>query len=169
MAGEKERMMRICSIEGCNRKHSARGMCNTHYVAWRKRNGLQGRGVCSVDECGERALSRGLCNLHYLRFRRHGDPLMIGCGGRPTKGEHPTISAIHQRLKAQRGVATGFRCIDCGGTAAEWSYNNADPQELVGIDHGKEQAYSLDLANYDPRCKPCHRQFDRARRKQENN
>lgn len=34
---------RICSIEGCGRAHSARGLCNTHYVAARKAGDLPSR------------------------------------------------------------------------------------------------------------------------------
>lgn len=54
--------------------------------------------------------------------------------------------------------------MDCGRLAAEWSYNNADPDELYySTGSGKSPiAYSLDLTNYDPRCISCHRTFDSA-------
>lgn len=155
----------ICSVNGCERPHAARGWCNTHYIQWRRRSGLGGKGICSVESCEERAISRGLCNRHYLRLRNHGDPELTLPMGRPILGEHPTFSAVHQRIQRERGKAVAYRCVDCGESAQEWSYNNADPNEVVGLDHGRPLAYSLDIGNYDPRCKPCHRQLDRAIRR----
>lgn len=28
-------MTRLCQVLGCDRRHHARGMCNTHYAVWR--------------------------------------------------------------------------------------------------------------------------------------
>jgi hypothetical protein len=44
--------MRLCEIEGCDRKHDAKGYCNTHYTRW-KRNGSpydSGSKVCEKRE-----------------------------------------------------------------------------------------------------------------------
>jgi len=53
---------------------------------------------------------------------------------------------------------------DCGRTAAEWAYDNADPDELVAIVNGAPRRYSLDNDRYQPMCKPCHRRFDHTHR-----
>lgn len=31
-------ILKVCSIDGCGRKHFAREMCNKHYQSWRRRN-----------------------------------------------------------------------------------------------------------------------------------
>ena len=71
--------MRVCSIEGCDRPHLAKGYCGRHYqrltihgspdapIQARER----GRG-CSVEGCEEPHRGKGFCNVHYTRFMRHG-------------------------------------------------------------------------------------------------
>ena len=72
--------LKLCAIDGCDRKHLAKGYCSSHYGFW-KRNGdptarkrEYGRTVCSIDGCDERHSARGLCALHYLRWSKSGDP-----------------------------------------------------------------------------------------------
>lgn len=55
--------------------------------------------------------------------------------------------AVHVRLRTRIGPASAFACADCGGPAAHWSYKH-------------KTGYSEDLADYEPRCVPCHRIFD---------
>lgn len=118
--------------------------------------------TCSVEGCEAKPHARGLCNKHVIRWRKYGDPLYLGPQGRPLKGDVPTLGAIHRRLYRTRGKATEFACVDCGGPARDWSYNNADPAQLTEERDGTPIAYSLDLDNYDPRCRSCHRKFDKA-------
>jgi len=106
----------------------------------------------------------GYCNTHYKRFSIHGDANMVGLSGRPLKADVPGWAAIHKRLMRKRGKAAEFECVDCGRQAIEWSYNNRDPHEVVAEDHGWVLAWSLDIDNYDPRCRSCHRLFDNAAR-----
>lgn len=77
--------MRLCTIEGCDHKHYARGYCNLHYKRVEK-NGHPGdpqplrgkkRATCSIDKCNNPTDARGLCGLHYQRWRRTGDPTKI--------------------------------------------------------------------------------------------
>lgn len=73
----------------------------------------------------------------------------------------PTYVSAHQRISAARGPAREYDCTDCGGPAAEWSYDHGDPNELVGKSSAtREAAYSLDIEHYVPRCVPCHRTHD---------
>lgn len=34
----KRKHPEICTIDGCDRPHEAKGMCHRHYKAWRRRN-----------------------------------------------------------------------------------------------------------------------------------
>lgn len=58
-----------------------------------------------------------------------------------------SYKTMHRRLARERGKATEFTCIDCAKPAHEWSFNNVGQRS--NVDH------------YDPRCRPCHRRFDR--------
>lgn len=72
---------RICSVDGCERPHQARGLCKMHWKRWRN-HGITDRrervrNVCSIDGCDAECRGRGLCDMHYQRWKRHGDPTMI--------------------------------------------------------------------------------------------
>lgn len=64
-----------CSIDGCEQKHRARGLCSTHY------NRLARTGTtevspsaparhCSVEECGLEHYALGACRGHYRQLKR---------------------------------------------------------------------------------------------------
>jgi|JI10StandDraft_1071094.scaffolds.fasta_scaffold24942_9 hypothetical protein len=58
----------------------------------------------------------------------------------------PEYKAIHQKLFWQRGRASDNQCTDCDDNAQDWSH--------------RHDTDALDLINYDPRCKSCHRKYD---------
>lgn len=74
---------RICSVEGCGRKHEAKGLCRAHYVRH-----LNGRSMdvpvktsnmnhstqCTVEGCGRQYGAKGFCEMHYKRHL-NGTPL----------------------------------------------------------------------------------------------
>ena len=198
---------RICSVEGCESKHDARGYCASHYNRWKRYGDPRASAPkpeprpCGIDGCGRPHRNWGYCNMHAQRFYKHGDPLkvieqmrstcvidlcgepmkghgycvkhlrrvkktgspfIIREGGRPPVGQHPGWDAAHVRVKKVRGKASSYKCVDCGGAAAEWSYDNLDAHEL--IDQKKNIAYSLSVEHYEARCVPCHRKFDAAER-----
>lgn len=66
-----------CSIEGCGRPYSAKGLCKQHY--------MEARTValecepCVIPECDRpRNTTTGYCARHYQRFLKHGDPTAGG-------------------------------------------------------------------------------------------
>ena len=72
---------RVCSIEGCGRKHSSNGYCHKHHEAYIRRGGYkfgeQGKRIsriCLVEGCNKIVVSRSYCALHYRRFV-NGTPL----------------------------------------------------------------------------------------------
>lgn len=158
-----------CKIDDCERESRGRGLCATHWARWRKygdpltvkRNGVDFNvaSSCSVEGCDRKSASRKLCSLHLARFLKHGNTDTLGAMGRPLKGNAPTFTAVHKRLERTRGRACHLTCIDCGGTAREWSYSGGDTEQLVSPNGS---AYSTDLSLYVPRCVPCHRKFDGA-------
>lgn len=73
--------MRICSIEGCGRKHTAKSYCSMHYMRLLKYGSPdkpKGRVytrkcyVCIVPECERSCYSRSLCISHYNKLRLRG-------------------------------------------------------------------------------------------------
>ena len=122
---------------------------------WDEEAKADGSRACSVNGCDRKHKGRGFCELHLKRFRKHGDPLL---GGLP---DIPAYRTVHNRLKAKRGVAASYQCVDCGRPAAQWSYDGSDPDEIRARDgRGYELAYSVDLNRYHPRCIRCHNIFD---------
>lgn len=71
---------RRCSLDGCERKHLARGMCSAHYTAWTKAGRPDEMPVerpqkpaptpCTIADCDARSVARGLCHVHYMREYR---------------------------------------------------------------------------------------------------
>ena len=70
-----------CLIDGCRRKHKARGLCDSHYEKWRRGKLDIAADVippaetkpCSVPGCQRRAFGRSLCEPHQQRVLKHGD------------------------------------------------------------------------------------------------
>lgn len=169
---------RTCSIDGCDRPHMARSWCNAHYQRWKSKGdpgdtpiaaGSRKRAFCSVHGCEGEVKGQGLCGMHYERWSKHGDPTVVKKPGSPSGPTHPTwkgtdigYTGAHRRVVRLRGPAAQYACVDCGKTAEDWSYDNADPNELIGSDPWDGIAYSADPAHYWPRCRSCHRKHDGA-------
>lgn len=70
----------ICSVEGCELIHKAKGYCNTHYRQHlrgktpgviRKQRGpvrKQLTGLCLWADCSREQMGVGLCKKHYTRL-----------------------------------------------------------------------------------------------------
>ena len=167
----------ICVVDGCAEiaRTLGRTLCPLHYSRQKHGRPLDApkvhrraeRGMCIADGCSMiDAGPRGYCSKHLSRINRNGSPyVVIHQRDRRNKlKDHPrwtgaeaSYSAVHQRLRAQRGSASEMRCVDCGNAGQHWSYSHNSEHELVDADLGP---YSTDLLDYVPRCVKCHKRFD---------
>ena len=64
-------------IDGCEKKHHARGYCKAHYMQYVLKP-RYAKMVCSVDGCDAPVSSDSgklrMCSKHYTRVKRNGDP-----------------------------------------------------------------------------------------------
>lgn len=159
----------ICTVEGCDLNSHLRGWCRQHYRRWLKAGdpgpadvttyvSNTGKG-CVVPNCDRPASAVEMCDVHYQRSRLRPDDLEAPIVPYGYKGEDVTYSGIHMRLKRERGNAADHLCVDCGDPAQDWSYNNRGEVERRDSKHGCP--YSGDVMDYDPRCRSCHREYDR--------
>jgi hypothetical protein len=74
----------------------------------------------------------------------------------------------HRWVRSDRGPASRQTCVDCGQAAAEWSYAHERATERRFDPLMPTAPFSLDPADYDPRCIRCHKHYDRAARKSAN-
>lgn len=176
------RPARTCQhLDGCPRPHKAHGWCRAHWERIRKTGKpgpveivkrLDSSRPCKVPGCTTpvgRKSARGMCNKHYLRWGVHGDPSVVKVGGASLaleanpnwSGDDASYTAVHLRLRKQRGRASERQCVDCGQQARHWSYGYRGSIERVDPQMGM---YSPDLDSYDPRCVRCHSSFDRSMR-----
>ena len=75
--------MKTCTVDGCTRRHSARGMCTTHYNReWRAANPgswrREGKRGCDFPGCGLPHYCKGLCAAHYMQAKRGTELRPIG-------------------------------------------------------------------------------------------
>lgn len=174
----------ICAIFDCAKPTDRLGYCSAHYMRlWRyghplsqparKRHDLAGQrfgALVAVEQCDG---SRWLCRCDCGNEKRilTGD-LRRGstqsCGERPTHPRKQTITyaGAHDRVRAVKGPAKNQSCCDCTASAAHWSYDHGDTNELTEVVSSRgytyEVPYSVDPTHYNPRCVRCHRIFDRA-------
>lgn len=110
---------RVCSVEGCNGKVNAKGMCDKHYRQVKKHGKIMpDRTVykegtkCIVEGCDcTKILAKGMCNKHYKQMYRHGKIIN-------TKSGYEENEIIHHDdyaeviLKTQNGEYNGSILID---------------------------------------------------------
>lgn len=170
--------MNTCSINECTKptRTSTSDWCAAHYHRWYRYGDPQATAPSRRrDLTGQR-----FGTLTVLSPTPMGWLCVCDCGGTRdarvfalTNQPNPTCSntahrrtatsyeAAHDRLRADRGPASNYACVDCGRPALHWSYNHDDPAELISdVRDATGCAYSMDPNSYSPRCVPCHKRFD---------
>lgn len=159
---DMRRKPQTCQADGCDKRVHGHGWCFMHYQRWRAHGDADGAPTfttCIVADCDRASRSRRspFCEMHYYRIRRNGhlDRLEM-------RAEVVGYRQAHVRIEKRRGTARMHQCVDCGKRAEHWSYDHGDPDHLIGpAPHFLP--YSLSVDHYEPRCRPCHRAFDRGR------
>src|SRR5699024_5236537 len=64
--GENKLNKKTCSVDGCDNKHRAKGLCSTHY---NKELAKPGGRKCSRSGCDRPHLAKGMCRSHYYKSR----------------------------------------------------------------------------------------------------
>lgn len=168
-----------CSVTGCAKPTRTRDLCYAHYMkAWRYGTATPVHAKRWVDLVGQRfgalVVQRRtddgkwvcICDCGSSTTVRPGDLNRGSAGSCGNRTIHQRLDEVsyggaHDRVQADRGSASMHPCLDCGAPAHHWSYDHADPNELIGIfPSGKPVAYSVDVSHYEPRCVTCHRRFD---------
>jgi hypothetical protein len=126
---------RICTIEGCEKRHNAKGLCHMHYFRLRKFGDPQAdappgalkfkeRKPCAVEGCDRAARKRGWCNMHYKRW------LVTGTTDDPPPRERPSCSVAGCD---RPHVANGY----CGAHYQRVQfYGDARPEVPLRLAHG---------------------------------
>lgn len=171
-----------CPVEGCIKGAYRKGFCYAHYMKdWRYGTPTPDHGPKWQDIRGQRF------GALVVTQQREGTGWLCQCDcGAMTKGlagdlnrgsktscgnpklHHRTpdagYTAAHQRVRQDRGPVTSLMCIDCDQSAYHWSYDHADPNEMLAYGISTNPvAYSLNPDHYEPRCVPCHKRFDLGR------
>lgn len=78
------------------------------------------------------------------------------------RGDSVAYTSAHQRVRAEHGPASGWRCAcGCGRQAEEWAYLGTDPEPKLST-HADSlgSLYSTNLEHYAPLAMTCHKRFD---------
>jgi hypothetical protein len=155
----------MCKVAVCDRDEASLGLCGSHY-ARQVRTGSP--GTTAIGPALPQGFKPGHPPMGAFVTGHIGNTNNRGKhNGLPRREAWIGYGAAHDRLRRDRGPASGYTCVDCGNSAQDWSYNHRDPNEYADSrlnGHGTltQVTYSGDGAYYDPRCKPCHTIFDGA-------
>jgi hypothetical protein len=93
------KFVRICKVEGCSRKHEAKGYCSRHYKRVRKNGHIYLKPInallaCQVHGCTQNSYSKDLCVRHYNQMRKHGHIYGNAVFGRRTANEYEIKDSV---------------------------------------------------------------------------
>jgi hypothetical protein len=71
----------------------------------------------------------------------------------------PTYGSVHRGIRVNMGSAKGLTCVDCGNLAYDWSLKK-EADNLV-FDANWPGWFSVEVDDYEPRCRSCHISYDR--------
>lgn len=161
--------MAVCSVTECARPTDTRGMCQAHYLRWRKygdphperpiRRTMTVAGPCLADGCRNPRIARGYCSPHYQRLLDHGDPLGGGPSHRYKAGGPCAIEGcervartsgmcgMHYSRVVRHGDAHHERTIKGVVTRGGYHYTSA-PHHPNASKHGWIPTHRIVMSEY---------------------
>lgn len=101
--------MGVCSVEGCEGKHAAKGFCKSHYMRNARHGspelGRKPRPACSTPGCANQHNARGLCLTCTARKRR-SEGLCTQCGA--PSPERAYCGPCRERTNASQRVSRAY-------------------------------------------------------------
>lgn len=151
-----------CSVSGCDRIVSMRGLCNGHAIRWRHRGrpemedfltdpgrpvrGRQALSVCQIADCHYGNFGKSLCAKHYERWRRAGRP-SLDLWDAPDLVE-PGDAPAECRLPFCTLWAEGPESLFCRSHHERWtSAGRPDPERFV-VDAELTGTAHIDLRDF---------------------
>lgn len=151
---------RTCSVDGCNKKFVAKGLCGMHYQRVRSGGSLvverRERSVCCVADCARFVNSYGYCAMHWLRLQRSGDVADPGsfsysetglCTVQGCDAPHVAKGYCNMHyLRAKKGsvhLKEDFDCERCGERFTRPFKGN--PKAIRFCSHACRYATQLDI------------------------
>src|SRR5438445_7389561 len=129
--------MKICSFEGCELKHYAKGFCRAHHRQNKKGNELTiievhlpQKGTCVGPECERAAKKKGLCETHYTQQRRGKELTVIGTTHRTGKilGDICGSEGCNNLRLKSIGEYYHSRCSQCFQLRRRYKMSTEDAQ-----------------------------------------
>lgn len=121
--------VRLCSIEGCDRKHYGKGFCNTHYAAARRGPAEPHKAIraCAVEGCLRSHRAKGLCSPHYMEHRRASNPAY----------KSKQLAATRRRNRERYREDPEFRRTK-NAASKKWSESNKEHHAALILQWGKD-------------------------------
>jgi hypothetical protein len=152
--------MKECSVENCERKHHAKGMCKPHYTRQHEKKRAE-QITCSIDGCDKKVyylhIAKGLCPMHFGRVKRYGD-VNFRHRERDTKSiisllldsENPLEFEMdnQETFSVVCKIYYGDKCMHCGWDEATCDAHHRQPKSKGGKNT---------IANGIILCPNCHR------------
>lgn len=124
-----------CSVEECSKPVKALGLCQNHYMQWRRTGKgeparVKVRRPCSIEGCDKLSRGYGLCSMHYTRWRNYGDPQFV----KVHRGD--PLASFHQKV----AIAGPGDCWTWTGSTDAGGYGTFS---VAGTTHGAHRWFYL--------------------------
>ncbi|MGW8796650.1 hypothetical protein ACWGN9_05970 [Streptomyces sp. NPDC055775] len=163
-------------------RYTRKGYPKTRPEAWRHKPGDTFGSLTLVERLGKRNGSQWVtaeCACPGRTVKEYNlsnliNGVTVNCADREHhadpragrfQGDVPAYGTVHNWVAAKRGRAKDHPCLLCGATAAHWAYLHGAPDQLLGPagTHEDGMPYAVDVEQYEPMCRSCHRRWDNAR------